>query len=560
MDSETYFPGSPNSVGDFVLMDEGPPDSLLRRLYVTVQNVTGLIFGGGFAYVALRKEQGTATDLSILILRFFLAFAWPFMNKDLIRLPFPVQFRRRLEMMGPTYIKLGQILSLRQDLLPKVITEELQNLLDRLPVVTFERFQELITDDLGIPPTVFCSHMDPIPLGSASLAQTHRARLNTGQEVVLKVIKPNVRETIQNDTILLRILGVMLQVVLERYQPKRTINEFCTYTLREVDLRFEADSAETFAVNFADEPDIRFPHIYRDYSAQNVLCMEYFQGQKPSLGVALTFDEKQKHRIIDLGVHSIVKMIFQDGFFHADLHPGNLLLLDDLRIGFIDLGMVGRIDDGTRKTLLYYFYSISMADAENAARILSDMALRGPRSDPLGLRRELTDLNRRWISASEHHRLSIAQLILQSLGLAGRYHVYYPEEIILMVKALVTVEGVATMLDPSIEIIQVAGSHIKQILLHEFSPSTIYRRSLVSAPEYLDVLLRSPMIIARELQRIDQRSQSNNGNSFMGVKETIIAGFLLLAVAVLIAGGVLWPIWSIVLISAVIIGIRGLRL
>ena len=559
MTADNTIAGDSNPNGEFELLVEGPPDSLLLRFYVTVRNVLGLVYGGGYAYVRERKAQGTATNLSMLLLRSFLAFGWPFLNKELISLPFPVQFRRRLEMMGPTYIKLGQILSLRQDLLPQSITDELQNLLDRLPVVTFERYQELIENDLGVAPSTFCSWIDSHPLGSASLAQTHRARLITGQEVVMKLIKPNVRETIQNDTKLLRLLGIILQIFLSRYQPKRTINEFCTYTLREVDLRFEADNAETFTVNFQDQPDVLFPHIYREYSGRDVLCMEFFKGQKPNTASAATLNDREKRHIIDLGVSSIIQMIFKDGFFHADLHPGNLMILDDFRIGFLDLGMVGRLDDSTRKTLLYYFYSIVMNDAENAARILANMAIRGPRSDPEGLRRELTDLNRRWVSASQHNRLSIAQLILQSIGLAGRYHVYYPEEIILMVKALVTVEGVAYILDPKIEIFKVARSYIRTIILYELSPSILYRRSLISAPEFMDVMLRSPMIIARELQHIDQKNQSSRPPAFMGVKETILAGFMLVTAAVMAAGGVVWPVWSLLLIIAIIVAIRGLR-
>jgi ubiquinone biosynthesis protein len=287
--------------------------------------------------------------------------------------------------------------------------------------------------------------------------------------------------------------------------------------------------------------------------------MEFFKGRKPDQATAESLSESEKRRIIDLGVSSIVQMIFKDGFFHADLHPGNLMLLDNNDIGFLDLGMVGRLDDSTRKTLLYYFYSVVMNDAENAARILSNMAIRGPRSDPEGLRRELIDLNRRWVSATQHHRMSIAQLILQSIGLAGRYHVYYPEEIILMVKALVTVEGVANMLDPSIEVITVARSHIRRIILYELNPSTIFSRTIISAPEFLDVMMRSPMIIARELQHIDQKNQSGNPSSLLGIKETILAGFMLLTAAVMAAGGMFWPFWTLLLIIALVVAIRGMR-
>ena len=200
-----------------------------------------------------------------------------------------------------------------------------------------------------------------------------------------------------------------------------------------------------------------------------------------------------------------------------------------------------------------------MNDAENAARILSNMAFKGPRSDTDGMRRELTDLNRRWVSASENHRISIAQLILQSIGLAGRYHVYYPEEIILMVKALVTVEGVAHILEPSIDIIKLARSNIQRIILHEFSPSSLYRQMLISAPEFMDVMLRSPMIIARELQHMDQRNQSGVQPSMTGLKDTILAGFILVTAAVMAAGGVVWPVWTLMLIVAIVIAIRGSR-
>jgi ubiquinone biosynthesis protein len=341
----------------------------------------------------------------------------------------------RLELLGPTYIKLGQILSLRQDLLPSAITDELQSLLDRLPVVTFERYKELIEDDLKISLGSNFAWIEPIPLGSASLAQTHRARLFTGEDVVLKVIKPGVRESIQQDVILLHVLGRILQFFLARYQPQRIINEFCAYTLREVDLRFEADNAETFAANFKDHPDVIFPRIYRQYSGRSVLCMEFFNGIKRNGSIGSQLSANDRSRILDLGISSVVQMLFHDGFFHADPHPGNLIIFPDMRIGFIDLGMVGRIDEVTRKNMLYYFYALVMGDPEHAARVLTNIAVAGPKSDLAGLRRELTDLNRRWVSGSKFHRLSAAQLILQSINLAGRYYVYYPEEIILMTKA-----------------------------------------------------------------------------------------------------------------------------
>jgi ubiquinone biosynthesis protein len=545
--------------GGFEPYQERPPQSLLHRFLVTQRHLWGLLFGGGIAYVREWTARGQGWSLSIMTLRLLLFLVWPLLDRHIIQQPFPVQFRLRLEQLGPTYIKLGQILSLRQDLLPHSVTSELQNLLDRLPVVSFERYQSLIEADLKQPLGVAFAWIEPLPLGSASLAQIHRAQLRTGEEVVLKVIKPGVRETIIQDVTLLRLVGRVLQLFLARYQPQRIINEFGAYTLREVDLRFEADNAETFAANFRKNPDVCFPRIYREFSGESVLCMEYFGGQKPTAAAAAQLTPGERSRILDLGVGSIIQMIFHDGFFHADLHPGNLIIFEDLRIGFIDLGMVGRIEEGTRKAMLYYFYSLVMGDPENAARILAALALPGRNADLLGLRRELTDLNRRWVSASRFHRFSIAQLILRSINLAGRYRVYYPEEVILMTKALVTIEGLGNMLEPDLELVTVARRHIQQIIRGEFNPATVWRRALIAGPEFFDILQRSPMIVAHTLQRLERLNQMSPSSPVAGVKETVLAGFALVAVAVLVAAGAPWPAWLALLVISLILVIRGLR-
>jgi ubiquinone biosynthesis protein len=545
--------------GGFELLQERPPQSLLRRFFVTQQHLFGLLFGGGVAFVRDRSARGQGASLLVFTIRLLLLPAWLFLDKRIVRQPFPVQVRMRLESLGPTYIKLGQILSLRQDILPKVVTDELQNLLDRLPVVPFARFQELVEADLARPMAACFASVDPTPLGSASLAQTHRAILWSGEHVVLKVIKPAVRETIERDVTLLRMVGRVLQFFLARYQPQRIINEFCAYTLREVDLRFEADNAETFIANFEDRPEVHFPHIYREFSGRDVLCMEFFAGTKPTVAEAAKLTASDRSRFLDLGVSSIVQMLFGDGFFHADLHPGNMMFFPDLSIGFIDLGMVGRLDESTRKAMLYYFHSLVMGDPENAARILTTIAVAGRKADLNGLRRELTDLNRRWASASQFHRFSIAQLVLQSINVAGRYWVYYPEEIILMTKALVTIEGVATLLEPNLELTTLARGHIQQIIRGEFDLGKIWRKGAISAPELFDAIQNAPMILAHMLQQVELNRLAPHTDPFQGLKEMILAGFLMVAVALLVLAGTPWWLWGALLILAVGLALRSLR-
>ena len=285
---------------------------------------------------------------------------------------------------------------------------------------------------------------------------------------------------IERDLRLLRFFGRFLQIFLARYQPARIINEFSNYSLREVDLRLEADNAETFSAYFKDEPDVRFPRIYRKYSSHDVLCMEYFNGIKPDENALKKLTIEQRQKVVDLGIGSIVRMIYRDGFFHADLHPANLMIFkkpgsNEVSVGYIDLGMVGRFTRDMRKRMFYYFYSLVAGDPESAARYLTSLTIPGKGADIEGFRRAASDLYTRWLTTPYFKDFSLAQVILQSVLLAGHYQIQYPGEIILMVKALVTIEGVGHIFDPEIDIpsaaAQACSSHFAaRIQSCEFNP------------------------------------------------------------------------------------------
>ena len=266
--------------------------------------------------------------------------------------------------------------------------------------------------------------------------------------MIIKVVKPGIRETLTRDAILLRILGAILQLFLPRYRPSQLIREFVEYTRREVDLRREADNAESFTANFHDLPGVVFPTIYRQYSSRGVLCMEFLNGFKPGAPETQNLTDEERDMLVDLGAASIIRMLFKDGFFHADLHPGNLLVLPGPRLGFIDLGMVGRFESDLRRTFLYYYYTLVMGDAEGAARYLGAIAIPGPGADPKGFRREVTEILLRFNRAGSFRDFSLAQLIMRSVNLGAQHRLYFPVEMVLMVKALVTFEGVGQILKP----------------------------------------------------------------------------------------------------------------
>ena len=482
-------------VGDFPLLVETPPPGLVGRYFGTQKHVLGLIGGGINAWV---RSRNPPYPRGYGLARFAAFCARPFLDKDLLAQPFPVQLRKRLEILGPTYIKLGQVLSLREDILPAEITDELKNLLDRLPAVPLDRLKEIIEKDLKRPVVAMFSWIDPNPLGSASIGQVHKAKLLDGKVVIVKVVKPGNRELLKRDTILLNLLGRFLQTFLERLQPRKVFKEFSEYTLRELDLTREADNAETFAANFRDMPDVVFPKIFREFSGRDVLCMEFLDGYKPTAAATQELDQDQRDHLLDLGAASIIRMLYRDGFFHADLHPGNLMILPGPKVGFIDLGMVGRFTE------------------------------------------ELEEICRRWAKTSNFKEYPLAHLILRSVAQGARYDMYFPVETVLMVKALVTFEGVGQILNPGFDVKEVSQKHVNAIFLDQFSPFRLAKEGLRGAPELIEALSKAPMLITEGLRLLESAQHQPRENPFAGLKTPLLAGACIIGAAILISFGRPW--------------------
>jgi ubiquinone biosynthesis protein len=511
-----------------------PYRGLVRRFFVVYGHVLGLLAGGTVAYVrALPRER--RRGLRSWFSRLSASLFWPFLDKELRRLPFPQQLRRRLEILGPTYIKLGQVLAIREDLLPRAVTQELQNLFDRLPAIPTAQVREIIAESLDRPLNTVFTEIDPEPLGSASIAQAHLATTLQGERVVVKVIKPGIRELIEVDLSLLEIVGHFLQWVIPRYQPRQIIGEFSAYTRKEVDYTYEADHAETFAANFREMPDVVFPRIYRRLSSRDVLTMEFMDGFKPGSARTAQLTPEERDRVVDLGAGSIIRMLYRDGFFHADLHAGNLMILPGprIRVGFIDLGMVGRFEDRTRRRMLYYFHALVGGDVEGATRYLADMATVARGGDIAGFKRAVADLSRRFVVQSATGDFSIAGLILSSVGLGVRYRVFFPVEMTLMVKALVTFEGVGRMLDPALDVAGVSRKHVARIFQRQFNPRLLLRQVLRGSPEMVDLAVRLPQFTSSAFNAAEEAIANRAaGNPLAGLRSSILA-------AACIVGGVI---------------------
>ncbi len=523
-----------------------PYRGAVRRFFTVWRHVAGLLMGGHIAYVrSLPRVQ--RTGLRSLGKRMLAAILKPFVRGDLRDQPFPEQLRRRLEILGPTFTKLGQIMAIREDLLPEVITAELDSLMDHLPPIPFAQVERILERELEAPVESLFRSVDSEPLAAASIAQVHRATTHDGDDVVVKVIKPGIRDVVTSDLKLLEFFGVFLQWLLPRYQPRQIIDEFGAYTEREIDFDYEADHAEIFAANFQDVSGVIFPTVYRELSTSDVLTMEYLSGIRPGPQAVRELSEAERQRVIDLGASAVIRMLYKDGFFHADLHAGNLKILpgerpEDLQIGFIDLGMVGRFRADIRRRMLYYYYALVRGDVDNAARYLLDMARVGEGGDPQGFRRAVSDMARHFLMRSKQGSISLAQVILRSLSLGGRYRIFFPVEMTLMVKALVTFEGVGRTLNPDLDVVSVSRRHVRHIFRERFNPLTLGSEMLSNAPELVDVALKLPQLLTSGVAHLEESLVDQSpSDPLSGVRSSVIAGACIVGgVIAVVQGGPLW--------------------
>jgi ubiquinone biosynthesis protein len=510
--------------------------SKIGRFFDTIGHLLALGLGIGYAFLRKRKESKAKKKIKFTFLKIFLFFSRIIVDDSMIHLPVGVQLRKRMEILGPTYIKLGQILSLREDILPKDITDELKKMLDTLPAISYERFEELVEIELGKPYKEVFHKIDKTPLGSASIAQVHRATLNNGDDVVIKLLKPGTRELITIDSEVIKKIASILDPLAPQLQIKNMLTEFCDYTAREVDLKLEANNAEEFAVNFSKIESVVFPKVYRSYSTSDMLIMEFIDGKKPDENLALVLNEEEKEHIVDIGAFAIMKMLYEDGFFHADLHPGNLLIVDKNKCTFIDLGMVGRFEDDTRKILLYQFNSLILGDVDGAARYMALLAVPGKKGDVEGFKKAYKRIAKAWIRNPNFNSYSMGRLIYESTRLGAEFHMYFPIETILMVKAIVTFEGVGNVIQPGVDIAKLSRKHMRRLLIKGINPLELLRNTMQNAPEFIDMLSKSPHLMVEITRRAEVELNKKKTDTTLAIRRTILAGFFFLGGCIFLVG------------------------
>ena len=384
------------------------------------------------------------------------------------------RFRETLAELGPTFIKLGQILSSRPDILPKGFIDELTRLQDSAAPMPVEMVFQLIEKGLGKPAHQLFARIDPEPLASASIAQVHRARLSTGEDVVVKVQRPGIEEQIKSDTDLLNYLARFLEGVIEEtgiYTPTGIVTEFRSAMLLELDFDNEARNIEDFAKNHQDRPFVVVPKLHRELSSRTVITLEELKGRKLKdvLGERDYPGRKQLARhILDASFHQL----FADGLFHGDPHPGNVIVLEGNRIGLLDFGLVGRLTKGMQESIILLVLAISLKDPDTVARLLYKVGVPDERINLHQFRHDIHDILERYLG-KKLAEVDSGVLMSELVDLAMKYKIKIPKEYAVLSKASATTEGIIRQLDPELDVTEVALPYAKQLLYERYNPSSM---------------------------------------------------------------------------------------
>jgi ubiquinone biosynthesis protein len=422
-------------------------------------------------------------------------------SEEIMHLEPAVRVRLAIQDLGPTFVKLGQVLATRPDIFPPNWIAEFEKLQDKVPPDPFETLLPELEKSLGRSPFDVFKDLQTEAIAGASIAQVHLAKLQDGTPVVLKIRRPNIQARISADLRLLSHLGRLVESEMpesRRFQPGKIVAQFAKSLQRELDLAIEARNTERFSRNFADDPNIVFAKVYWDYTSERLLVMEYIDGiPGNSLDSALLAGLELK-KLGARGADAVLKMVLIDGFFHADPHPGNVFYLPGNRLAIIDCGMVGRISTERRDQIADLLAALVAKDIEALRDILIVWAGDAP-IDDAKLAADVDELIFNYESAPlKHVRFSV---LLNDLTTVMREnHLVVPPDLTMLFKALITLEGLGRQLDPDFQIVHHLTPFVKKVIVDRYMPQAIAKRGWRNVSSMLTLATDVPRDISRLLR------------------------------------------------------------
>ncbi|RAL20449.1 ABC transporter [Lujinxingia litoralis] len=413
-----------------------------------------------------------------------------------------VRFRRVLEDLGPTFVKLGQVLSTRPDLVPKEFLEELRKLQDAVSPMPMEAIRRQVESSLGATLEELFESFEEKPLAAASIGQVHRARLPDGTAVVVKVQRVGVGEQIRSDLDLLYYLARFLEATVEEielYSPTAIVQEFERAILAELDFRQEARNVQEFGRNFAEVPQVSVPHVYEELTTSEVMTMEFVQaGKLASVEGGSELADTVLHNLLD----AMVKMVLYDGFFHGDPHPGNIMVREDGSLIFIDFGLVGRLSSRQQDDLIGLILNVLTGDVDAIARALLEMG------DPVGrvnLREFRADVERvrnKYISATVGD-FDVSQFIQEVMDAAQYHRIRLNPNYAVLVKTAATIEGIMRRLKPDLDVMAIGLPYARDLALKKYSARKLAQSALSAAVGVSSFVTKVPQQLDQVLMDLE---------------------------------------------------------
>ncbi len=448
--------------------------------------------GFGFALSHLPAEPLWLRDL------------YPFPDQEPATLP--AHFRQALEELGPAFVKLGQMLSTRPDLLPLNYINELSKLQDEVPPVPWADIHQVLTEELGKPPEDIFEKLDPHPLAAASMAQVHGEWLPGRQKVVIKVQRPNILPTIHTDLEIIQDLAHYAEQTPlgQVYNLTEIAQDFSDTLQRELNYQREARNADRIRENFAHETCLHIPWVYWEYTTRRVMVMEHISGIKIDDVDALDAAGYDRHKIANNAARMIVKEMLDDGFFHADPHPGNFVVMENEVIGAMDFGMVGYLSDADRVNLIRLYNVAVRLDAQGVADELIHVGAAPPDVDRRALARDIERLLRNYYGLALQE-VRVNELLNEVMPLAFEHHLQLPTNFWLLGKTLAMMEGIGLKLAPDFDVFAFSGPYVTRLILKSALPTRHWvddalRRSMAWG-DLLDALPHAGMLLVDQIEK-----------------------------------------------------------
>lgn len=506
------------------------------------RRIMTVVMSHGFGDVAMRAGLDRMLNTGLRVLTFRKPAAEQ-LQAGTAQYTTEQRIRMICEELGPTFIKLGQIMATRPDLIPMSLVHELRRLQDDVPPFPFEDVRRQVETQLGRPLEQAYLEFDPLPLGAASIGQVHRARLPTGERVVVKVRRPHLEEIVETDIdILLFIAGVAQDNLSEakNLDLVGTVEQFARSIREEIDYTREAHNMVRFMELFGEMEGIKVPRVYPSHSGKQVLTQEFIEGIKASRMDELRASGLDLGRAAQAGTRCVLRQIFEFGFFHADPHPGNLFVLADGRLAFIDFGQMGLLDEKAIDDLLVFLVAILFNDTKRLIRLLQKLGLLDEFADAAPLTLEINEILRRYYGQSVE-KVDIARFITDVFEVIAKHDVRIPSHLFLMGKSIATMEGVVQDLYPQYNPIASIRAPLLEIYIKKLSdPRFLARDALATLDEYLLLVDQLPRDLRLLLSRLRNGKLEivNRIPELEGVVREVSRGLNRAAIA-LVAGGLM---------------------